>query len=410
VSGTPAPRHSSAATTFILITIALDTIGFGMIAPVMPELIREVTGEGLAEAARYGGYLMFLFAGVQFFAAPLLGNLSDRFGRRSVLLVSLAALGVDYIVMGFAPTLGWLFIGRFVSGAAGATFATANAYIADVSSSEERARRFGLLNAAWGFGFILGPAFGGILGEIGSRVPFFTAAGLAALNVLYGFFVLPESLPRERRRAFDPLRANPIGALLQVRKYPMLFGLLAVLVPYQIAHDANPATWSYYTMLKFGWTESTVGYSLMVVGIAVMAVNALLVGPAIEKLGERGAVIGGFLAMSFGFFAFAYATESWMMFAAIFPFALIGIAQPALRGMMANRVPEDAQGELQGVVGSLMSLTMIVSPLIMTQLFGYFSSEVAPIYFPGASFFAAGALGLVALALFLRAVGSAART
>ena len=404
----PGPGARSAgglvhAKSFVLITVLIDTIGFGMIAPVVPELIQELTGEGLSEAARYGGWLMFAFAGVQFFAAPLLGNLSDRVGRRPVLLVSLAALGLDYVLMGFAPTLGWLFAGRLISGAAGATFSTANAYVADVSGPEDRARNFGLISAAWGLGFILGPAFGGVLGAYGSRVPFFAAALLAGVNVLYGLFVIPESLPRERRRPFDPRRANPIGALAQVRKYPVVLGLLVVMVPYQMAHDANPATWAYYTMLKFGWTERTVGLSLSVVGVAIMGVNALLVAPAIARLGEVRAVVLGFSAMAFGFFVFAFATETWMMFAAIFPFALVGIAQPALRGMMANRVPADAQGELQGAIGSLMSLTMIVSPLIMTQLFGYFSSDAAPLYFPGASFFAAGVLALVALALFVRA-------
>jgi DHA1 family tetracycline resistance protein-like MFS transporter len=402
-SGAQSAGGLAHAKSFVLITVLIDTIGFGMIAPVVPELIQELTGEGLSEAARYGGWLMFAFAGVQFFAAPLLGNLSDRVGRRPVLLVSLAALGLDYVLMGFAPTLGWLFAGRLISGAAGATFSTANAYVADVSGPEDRARNFGLISAAWGLGFILGPAFGGVLGAYGSRVPFFAAALLAGVNVLYGLFVIPESLPRERRRAFDPRRANPIGALAQVRKYPVVLGLLVVMVPYQMAHDANPATWAYYTMLKFGWTERTVGLSLSVVGVAIMGVNALLVAPAIARLGEVRAVVLGFSAMAFGFFVFAFATETWMMFAAIFPFALVGIAQPALRGMMANRVPADAQGELQGAIGSLMSLTMIVSPLIMTQLFGYFSSDAAPLYFPGASFFAAGVLALVALALFVRA-------
>ena len=402
-SGAPSAGGLAHAKSFVLITVLIDTIGFGMIAPVVPELIQELTGEGLSEAARYGGWLMFAFAGVQFFAAPLLGNLSDRVGRRPVLLVSLAALGLDYVLMGFAPTLGWLFAGRLISGAAGATFSTANAYVADVSGPEDRARNFGLISAAWGLGFILGPAFGGVLGAYGSRVPFFAAALLAGVNVLYGLFVIPESLPRERRRPFDPRRANPIGALAQVRKYPVVLGLLVVMVPYQMAHDANPATWAYYTMLKFGWTERTVGLSLSVVGVAIMGVNALLVAPAIARLGEVRAVVLGFSAMAFGFFVFAFATETWMMFAAIFPFALVGIAQPALRGMMANRVPADAQGELQGAIGSLMSLTMIVSPLIMTQLFGYFSSDAAPLYFPGASFFAAGVLALVALALFVRA-------
>lgn len=391
-------RHH--AISFILITILIDTIGFGMIAPVMPELITELTGEGFAEAARYGGQLMFLFAAVQFVAAPILGNLGDRFGRRPILLISLAALGFDYVLIALAPTLLWLFLGRFISAIASATFATANAWVADVSVPKDRAKHFGFLSAAWGLGFMIGPVLGGLLGELGARVPFWAAAGLSLMNVLYGFFVLPESLPMDSRRPFQMRRANPIGALLQIRRYPVVLGLLVVLIPYQFAHDANPAVWGYYTMHKFGWSVSDVGWSLFLVGATIMFVNAVLVGPAISRLGEKGAVYLGFAAMSIGFFVFAFATESWMMFAGIFPFALIGVAQPALRGMMANRVPPDAQGELQGATSSLMSLTMIVSPLLMTELFRGFSHEEAAIQFSGAPFLAAALLALVAMLIF----------
>jgi DHA1 family tetracycline resistance protein-like MFS transporter len=388
------------AISFILITILIDTLGFGMIAPVMPELIRELTGEGFAEAARYGGSLMFLFALVQFFAAPVLGNLGDRFGRRPVLLISLAALGLDYILIALAPSILWLYVGRFLSAIASATFATANAWVADVSAPADRAKHFGFLSAAWGMGFMLGPVLGGVLGEYGPRVPFWAAAVLALVNVAYGFFVLPESLPVERRRPFNPWRANPIGALAQIRKYPELIGLFAVLVPYQIAHDANPAVWGYYAMHKFDWTAWDVGWSLFAVGASIMFVNVLLVGPTIHRIGERGAVFLGFLGMSVGFFVFAFATEGWMLFAGIMPFALVGVAQPALRGMMANRVPPDAQGELQGATSSLMSLVMIVSPIIMTGLFYRFSRVGALIDFPGAPFLAAALLALIAMGIF----------
>jgi DHA1 family tetracycline resistance protein-like MFS transporter len=397
------PGQSNRAISFILVTILIDTIGFGMIAPVMPALIREMTGEGFAEAARYGGSLMFLFAAVQFVAAPVLGNLGDRFGRRPVLLISLAALSIDYVVIALAPTILWLFIGRFISAIASATFSTANAYIADVSPPEDRAKHFGYLSAAWGLGFMLGPVIGGLLGEIGSRVPFWAAAALAIVNVVYGLFVLPESLPESSRRPFDWKRANPIGALQQIRKYPVVLGLLIVLIPYQIAHDANPAVWGYYTMHKFEWSTSMVGASLFVVGATVMFVNALLVGPVIEKWGEVKAVVIGFSGMAIGFLIFAFATTGWVVFAGIFPFAMVGVAQPAIRGMMANRVPADAQGELQGAAASLMSLTMIFSPLIMTELFHEFSRGDAFFYFPGAPFLAAALLALVAIALFLPA-------
>jgi DHA1 family tetracycline resistance protein-like MFS transporter len=395
--------RSNHAIYFILITILIDTLGFGMIAPVMPELISQLTGEGFAEAARYGGMLMFLFAAVQFFAAPVLGNLSDRFGRRPVLLISLAALGFDYVLIALAPTLSWLFVGRFISAIASATFATANAWVADVSPPVDRAKHFGFLSAAWGLGFMLGPMLGGILGEFGPRIPFWAAAFLALVNVLYGFFVLPESLAESSRRPFEWRRANPIGALVQIRRHPVVFGFIIALVPFQIAHDANPAVWGYYTMHKFDWSVSDVGWSLFVVGATIMFVNALLVGPAIARLGEKGAVIVGYGATSVAFLSFALATESWMLIAAIFPFALVGIAQPAIRGMMANLVPADAQGELQGATASVMSLTMIVSPVIMTQLFYGFSRDGAPIDFPGAPFLAAAVLVLMSLGLFLRA-------
>ena len=394
------------AISFILITILIDTLGFGMIAPVMPELISELTGEGMAEAAVYGGSLMFLFAGVQFFAAPVLGNLGDRFGRRPILLISLATLGLDYILIALAPSITWLYVGRFISAIASATFGAANAWVADVSSPEDRPKHFGYLSAAWGLGFMLGPVLGGILGEYGARVPFWVAAGLALLNVLYGFFVLPESLAVEDRRAFSIRRANPIGALLQIRKYPALIGLFAVLIPYQIAHDANPAVWGYYAMHKFDWTVSDVGWSLFAVGASIMLVNAVMVAPVIARIGEKGAVVLGFAAMSLGFFIFAFATESWMMYTGIVPFALVGVAQPALRGMMANRVPADAQGELQGATSSLMSLTMIASPLIMTGLFHNFSHDEAEIVFPGAPFLAASILALLALLIFALATRS----
>lgn len=395
--------RSNHAIYFILITILIDTIGFGMIAPVMPELVSQLTGEGFSEAARYGGSLMFLFAAVQFFAAPILGNLSDRFGRRPVLLISLAALGLDYVLIALAPSMIWLFIGRFISAIASATFATANAWVADVSEPADRARHFGFLSAAWGLGFMLGPVLGGLLGEIGSRVPFWAAAGLTCVNVLYGFFVLPESLPEGMRRKFEWRRANPIGALAQIKRYPAVLGFIVSLVPFQIAHDANPAVWGYYTMHKFAWSVSDVGWSLFVVGATIMAVNATLVGPAILRLGEKGAVFVGFSAMSVGFGIFAFASESWMMIAGIFPFALVGLAQPAIRGMMANLVPANAQGELQGATASVMSLTMIVSPVFMTELFYGFSREGAIIDFPGAPFLAASLLVLLALGLFARA-------
>ncbi len=392
---------------FLLVTVLIDTIGFGIVAPVTPELIVELTGETLSEAAIYGGWLMFLYALMQLFFAPILGNLSDRFGRRPVLLVSLFALGVDYLLMALAPTLAWLFVGRVIAGVAGATFATANAYIADVSDAEQRAQNFGLLGAAWGFGFILGPVVGGVLGEYGSRVPFFAASALAVANVLYGFFVLPETLAPESRRAFSFRRANPIGALGQMGRHPGVLVLFGAIVLYQIAHDANPSVWTYYTMLKFGWSERDVGFSMGVVGLSIVLVQGVVIRAVIPRIGDRGAILVGLLLMAAGYLGFALATRGWMMLAFILPFSLGGLAMPALRSVLSNRVPADAQGELQGALSSLMSLTAIVAPVFLTQLFGYFTSASAPIHLPGAPFLAAavltaGSLGIVMVALATR--------
>ncbi len=384
--------NSKRAMLFILITVLIDTIGFGIVAPVTPELIMELTGQPISEAALYGGWLMFLYALTQFFAAPILGNLSDRFGRRPVLIASLFTLGLDYLLMALAPTLEWLFVGRAIAGIAGATFATANAYIADVSDPEMRAQNFGLLGSAWGLGFILGPVIGGLLGEYGPRVPFFAAAALAGANVLYGFFVLPESLPTEARRPFSFKRANPIGALAQMRKYPGVLMLFGALVLYQLAHDANPSTWTYYTMLKFGWSERDVGLSMGVLGISMVVVQGLLIRIVIPKLGDRRTVLLGLAVMATGYLGFSLAGEGWVMLVFIVPFALGSLAMPALRSILSHRVGPDAQGELQGAMSSLMSLTAIVAPVFLTQLFGYFTSASAPVYFPGAPFMTAAVL------------------
>ena len=391
---------SKRATAFILVTILLDTIGFGIVAPVLPELIMELTGEGIGAAARYGGWLFFAYGAMQLFFAPIIGSLSDRFGRRPVLLCSLTAFGLDYILMGVAPTLTWLFIGRILAGVFGATYATASAYVADVSPPEERAKNFGLIGATWGIGFMIGPVVGGLLGEYGSRLPFFVSAAVVLINVVYGFFVLPESLAQEDRRPFVFTRANPIGAIRQMRSYPIVIGLFFSMVFYQIAHDANPSTWTFFTMLKFGWSERDVGLSMGAVGLMMAVVQAGLIGVVLKHLGERNAVIGGCLLMTLSYFGFAYANESWMMYAFMVPFALGSIVTPAIRGILSNQVPDNAQGELQGAISSVISLSSLVAPIFMTQIFGYFTSDAAPIYFPGAPFWAAGILVLISIAIF----------
>lgn len=393
---------SKRALAFIFVTVLLDITGFGIIIPVMPKLIVELTGEGFGGAAIYGGWLLFIYALMQFFFAPIIGNLSDRFGRRPVLLLSLFAFGMDYIIIGLAPTIGWLFLGRAAAGVAGATTTTANAYIADISPPNKRAQNFGLIGAAWGLGFIIGPVIGGVLGDFGTRVPFFAAAGVALVNVVYGFFVLPETLPREQRRPFSMKRANPVGALLRMRLYPVVVGLFGVLFLYQIAHDANPSTWSFYTMLKFDWTPRQVGYSLGFVGLMVAIVMGSVIRVVIPRIGEVRAVYVGLSMMAVGFFGFAISTRGWMLYLFIIPFSLTGLAMPALRSIMSKQVPANAQGELQGAITSLISLTAIVAPLFMTQLFGFFTSARAPIYFPGAAFLAAAILVTGSTLLFLR--------
>jgi len=394
MAGRKPGRH---ALLFILITIFIDTLGFGIIIPVLPKLIAELGHTTLSEAAGYGGALMFVFALMHFLFAPVLGNLADRFGRRPVLLVSLATLAVDYLIMGLATGIGWLFLGRLLSGASAATFATANAYIADITPEADRAAKFGLVGAVWGIGFVAGPVIGGLLGELDPRAPFFAAAGLAMLNVVYGLLVLPETLPAEQRRPFRFARANPIGALNALRPYPVVTALFGALVLYFMAHDVNPSTWTYYVMHKFHWSESQVGLGLAAVGITSAIVSGTLVGPIVKRLGELRAASMGFVLAAASFFGYAFATEGWMLFPCIAIGGFMGLVMPSLRGILSRAVPPDQQGELQGAISSVMGLTTIFAPLIMTQAFRIFSAEDAPVQFPGASFFLAGCLALLAL-------------
>lgn len=380
------------ALAFVLITVLLDIIGFGIILPVMPELITELTGEGLNQAAVYGGWLLFIFALMQFFFAPVIGNLSDAYGRRPVLLLTLSTLVIDYLILGFAPTLAWLFIGRILVGISGATFGVANAFIADISSPEKKAQNFALVGATFGIGFIVGPAIGGLLGEYGPRVPFFVAAGVAAINWVYGYFVLPETLPPEKRRPFHLKRANPLGALKQMKKYPVIIGLMGTVFLFQLAHDSLPSTWTYYTMFKFNWAERDVGLSLALVGLSQAIVQGILIRFAIKRLGEVKTLYLGMVMGIIGYIGFSIATNTFEMLMWIIPWSIMGITMPALRAIMSHKVGADSQGELQGAITSVASFAAILGPLIMTQLFSYFTTEQAPIFFPGASFFLAGIL------------------
>ena len=325
-------KTSRFALTFIFLTMLIDTIGLGIIIPVSPGMIAELTHETLSGAARWGGWLFFSYALMQFLCAPLIGNLSDRFGRRPVLILSLVMLGVDYLITGLAPTIAWLFVGRTLSGMAGAAYPTANAYIADISPPEKRAANFGLVGAAFGVGFVLGPAVGGFVGEhFGLRAPFFVAAGFSFANALFGLLVLTESLPAERRRRFEWWRANPLGSLKALARFPHLAVLLAVLVLVQFAHDSLPSTWTYYTMLKFGWGPGDVAWSLVAVGVLTAFSFAVLPRLVVPRLGERGAVYLGFFFGAASYLGYAFAAKVWLFYAWMIPFTWA--ASPARRSM-----------------------------------------------------------------------------
>jgi DHA1 family tetracycline resistance protein-like MFS transporter len=388
------------ALAFIAVTLLLDTIGFGLIMPVIPRLLVELTGESLSRAAVYGGWLGFVYAALQFVCAPVLGNLSDRFGRRRVLLFAIGALGIDYIVMGLAPTLAWLFIGRAIAGAAGASFTPAYAYVADISAPEKRAQNFGIVSAAFGIGFIIGPAIGGLLGSLGSRAPFFAAAALSLINLCYGFFVLPESLPPERRRAFEWRRANPVGTLIQMKKHPVVLGLLCALFLWGVGNQVMPTTWAFYTKLRFGWSEATIGSSFAAVGLVMFSSQAIVMRFLVPRLGERRAALIGITSGMAGYAGFGLATAGWMMFAWLASWFFAAIVMPTAVALMSHRISPDAQGELQGAVASLFSLSAIVGPPIMSHLFARFTSPESSVHVPGAAFLAAAVLALGCLVIF----------
>ncbi len=399
-----AEQKRNPALIFIFITLLIDVTGLGIIIPVVPKLIEGLIHGDLSMASRYAGWLTFTYAVMQFLCAPFIGALSDRFGRRPVLLASLFGFGLDYLLAGFAPTIGWLFVARTVAGITGASFTTASAYIADVSPPEKRAQNFGLVGAAFGAGFILGPAIGGFLGTLGPRVPFFVAAGLALANGLYGYFILPESLKPENRRAFDWKRANPVGSLLNLRRYPVILSLTASLVLLYIAAQSVQSVWTFFTIERFNWTEKWVGLSLAFVGLTVGLVQGGLTRVIIPKLGQTRAVYVGLTLYTLGFLLFAFASRGWMMFAFMVPYALGGIAGPSLQGIISSQVPPNEQGELQGALTSLVSVTSIIGPVLMTSLFAYFTSKAAPVYFPGAPFLMGAVLALFSVLFAVRSL------
>jgi DHA1 family tetracycline resistance protein-like MFS transporter len=390
-----------AALGFIFATLLIDVMGLGIIIPVFPKLIKHLIHGDLSQASRYAGWLTLAYAAMQFLFSPLIGNLSDKFGRRPVLLCSLLGFGIDYLFLAFAPTIGWLFVGRLITGITGASFTTASAYIADISEPEKRAANFGLVGVAFGLGFIIGPVIGGILGKYNVQYPFLAAAGLALLNTVYGFFILPESLSVENRRPLDLKRCNPLGSLMQLSKYKSVIGLAISLFLIYFAAQAVQSVWTFYTMDKFNWNEAWVGYSLGFVGLMVAIVQGGLIRIILPKLGEERSIWVGLILYSLGLVLFAFATKGWMMFAFLVPYCLGGIAGPALQGYMSNSVPANEQGELQGGLTSLMSLSSIFGPWLMTTVFYYFTNSDAPFLFPGAPFAIGSVLMLLSAILAL---------
>lgn len=394
-------RRRSLPSLFILITVTLDAMGIGLILPVMPDLIGEIRGAGLSDAALWGGILSASYAVMQFTFSPTLGNLSDRVGRRPVLLISLAVLAVDYVIMALATSIWVLFLGRIVAGIAAATHATALAFMADITPPERRAQNFGLISAGFGMGFIFGPALGGLLGGLDPRAPFMAAAGLAAANFAFGYFVLPESLPRARRRVFVWRRANPVGALAHMSALPGMRALLLVMLFYQIANFTYPAVWAYYTQGAFGWDASRVGLSLAAYGVAMAGVQAMLIRAVLPRLGERRTVFWGLILNTMCLFLYGVATEGWMIWVLIPISAMGAMVAPAMQGVMSRAAGPEQQGALQGVLSSLSALSMILSPLVMTQAFFWFTREGAVLWLPGAPFLLGAVLMGGALALFV---------
>lgn len=381
---------------FIFLTVMIDIIGLGIIIPVFPSLIEELTGGGLSEASAWGGLLMVSFALMQFLFSPVMGELSDKFGRRPILLLSLLGLSLDYLLHAFAPTIAWLFVGRLLAGICGASYTTANAYIADISSKEDRAKNFGLIGAAFGFGFIIGPAIGGIFGDIDVRLPFYIASGLSFANFLFGYFFVPESLSIENRREPSIRKMLPGVSLANLGKYKGLGLLIIALFLANVAGQVLPAIWSFFTMEVFTWSESQVGYSLSFVGLLVAIVQGGLIGTVVKRFGQKRVIFAGFILWSIGMLLFSFVTESWMLYAILIPYALGGVAGPTLQGLLSNQVSEREQGNLQGALTSMISLTTIIGPMIATYLFYTFTGDSAEVYFPGASFLASSLLLVIA--------------
>lgn len=387
---------------FIIFTVTLDAMGIGLIMPVMPDLIREIRGTSISDAALWGGLMSFTYAAMQFLFGPLLGNLSDRYGRRPVLILSLFFMGLDYLLLALAPTLLLFFIARLISGITGATYSTAFAYLADISNKGQRTSNFGMVGAAFGVGFVIGPAIGGLLGELGLRMPFFVAAGFAFANAIFGYFILPETLAPESRRPFELKRANPFAALLNLRHLPTIGGLMLIILLSSVANQVYPAIWSYFTIERFGWSLSTVGISLAVYGISSAVMQVWTLRLLINRYGERHTAKLGMVMSVVSLIAMTFIEHGWIIFAGMPIVALGEVVRPAIQGMIADQTHDSEQGEIQGIFSSVIAIASIISPLVMTFIFREFTKETTAFYQPGAPFAAAAVLAIMALVLFLR--------
>lgn len=387
---------------FIIITMMLNSIGIGLIIPVMPSLITELTGGSISSAAMWGGVLATTYAIMQFFMGPTLGNLSDKFGRRPILLISLVIMGLDYVLLSVAGTIWLLFLGRIIAGITGATFSTASAYVADISAPEKRAANFGLIGAAFGIGFILGPAIGGYLGEFGPRAPFIAAAAVSLANAVFGFFVLPETLKPENVREFDWARANPVGALISIHKTPHLLSLVLIFLVFTISHQVYPSIWTYFTIEKFDFSPKEIGISLAAFGFFMAIVQGGLIRVIVPKLGEMRTATWGMGLNFVVFILVAFLGEPWMLFALMPLMTLGAIAGPALQGLMSRLVADNAQGELQGLFASVNGIALIISPIMMSGIFRYFTYDGAPYYLPGAPFLLSAVLEFTAMMFLLK--------
>ncbi|MDO9335433.1 MAG: TCR/Tet family MFS transporter [Caulobacter sp.] len=396
-------HRRTAAVGFIFVTATIDIVALGIMIPVLPNLIKEMAGGDFALASEVNLVFATMFGAVQFFCAPVLGLLSDRFGRRPVLLTSIFGLGIDFLFMAFAPSIRWLFVGRVVNAATAASFSTANAYIADITAPENRAKAFGMLGAAFGVGFTLGPVLGGFLAEIDLRLPFFVCAGLALLNWLYGFFILPESLPKEKRvKTLDWRRANPLGSLKLLRSHKDLLGLAAVGFLFQMAHVVLPVIFVLYSGYRYGWSPAMVGLSMLATGVSNIIVQALLIGPVVKRIGERGALLLGLAAGAAGFAVFGLAPTGWLYFVGVPIFALMGFTGPGMQALMTARVAPHEQGQLQGANSAIMGIAQIIAPAVFGLTFAFAVDHNDTLHMPGLPILIASALMLCSFLIALQ--------